>query len=139
MVQKNIIATTAAAAETTTIGFGTVISSSFVLKLSLLHYVMNLSWAPIFFGLKRLRAGHVLNVLLILTLVPIMILYGQMDPLACALLVPYFLWTSFATVLSRGICKLNPTSTMHGSWYNNAKLQDDICKLQAAAASNIGL
>jgi tryptophan-rich sensory protein len=111
-----------------------------IVLLSLIHYAMNLSWAPLFFGRKRLRAGHVLNVMLVATLLPIMWVYFSLDVKSGILLLPYLVWLLLATRLSSAVCKLNPTEvTQHGEWYNNAKLQDQIWKLRKQAAKNIGL
>lgn len=111
-----------------------------IVLLSLIHYAMNLSWAPLFFGLKRLRAGHVLNVMLVATLLPVIWVYFSLDVKSGILLLPYLVWLLLATRLSSAVCKLNPTEvTKHGEWYNNAKLQDQIWKLRKQAAKNIGL
>lgn len=110
-----------------------------IVAFSLVHYAMNISWAPIFFGLKRLRAGHVLNVGLVMTLLPIMAVYLSLDFLSGILLVPYLAWLILATKLSWDICKLNPTEVKNGYWYNNAKLQDQIWKLRREAARKVGL
>lgn len=99
------------------------------------HYLLNISWAPIFFGMKRLRLGHVFNIILISTLLPIIPLFYQVDKLAGILLLPYMAWLFVATALSDGICALNPTQ----KGYNNAMLEADIYKLQLAAANNVGI
>jgi len=109
--------------------------SSLPMKLALIHYLLNTSWAPIFFGMKRLRLGHVLNILLIATLLPIIPLFYQVDPLSGILLLPYMTWLFVATALSSAICALNPT--VQG--YNNAMLEADIYKLQKEAAKYAGL
>jgi len=110
-----------------------------IILFSLIHYLMNLSWAPIFFGLKMLRAGHVLNVALVITLLPLIAVYYSIDALSGIMLLPYLAWLLVATRLSSGVCKLNPTEVKQGCWYNNAKLQDQIWKLRKEAARNIGL
>jgi len=110
-----------------------------IILLSLIHYAMNLSWAPTFFGLKRLRAGHILNVMLIATLLPIIGVYFSLDTVSGMLLLPYLAWLLVATRLSSEICRLNPTEVKNGYWYNNAKLQDQVWKLRKEAAKSIGL
>ncbi|KAJ1456381.1 TspO/MBR-related protein [Pelagophyceae sp. CCMP2097] len=69
---------------------------------------MNLCWAPVFFGMKGLRAALALNVLLLTSLFPILLKFHAVDPVAAYLVVPYTLWISFATALNFAICKLNP-------------------------------
>jgi Tryptophan-rich sensory protein (mitochondrial benzodiazepine receptor homolog) len=110
-----------------------------IILFSLIHYAMNISWAPIFFGLKRLRAGHILNVLLIMTLLPIVAVYFSIDLVSGVMLLPYLAWLILATKLSSGVCRLNPTEVKYGCWYNNAKLQDEIWKLRKQAAKTVGL
>jgi benzodiazapine receptor len=100
-----------------------------------IHYVLNIIWAPIFFGGKRLRLGHVLNILLIATLLPVLYGFYQMDQLSALLLLPYLIWLVVAAALSDGICKLNPTT----KGYNNAMLEADISNYQQQAAKYVGL
>ena len=70
-----------------------------VLRLAMFHYALNLAWAPLFFGTKRLRAGHVLNVAIVLTLVPTVVSFYRIDVLSGLLLLPYLVWVAFATKL----------------------------------------
>lgn len=106
-----------------------------VIRLALFHYGLNLAWAPLFFGTKRLRAGHVLNVAIISTLVATVVSYYRIDALSGLLLLPYLGWVTFATKLSNEVCKLNPT--VQG--YNNAMFEDGLLKLQKRAATVVGL
>jgi benzodiazapine receptor len=99
------------------------------------HYLLNIIWAPIFFGWKRLRLGHVLNILLLTTLAPVLYGFYRIDQLSAFLLIPYMLWLFVATALSNGICKLNPTI----KGYNNAMLEADIYSYQQKAAKYAGL
>jgi benzodiazapine receptor len=120
-------------------------------KLWAIHYALNLIWAPIFFGMKRLRLGFIVNLVLIATLGLTMPLFHRIDPLSAYLQVPYFLWLIFATKLNESICCLNPTVggmnaamvqsdlCKSGPGYNDAMLQFDIEKLQTAAAKYAGL
>lgn len=110
-----------------------------IIPFSFIHYIMNISWAPIFFGLKRLRMGHVLNVLLLVTLIPIIGIYLSIDVWSGVLLLPYLLWLGLATRLSSEVCKLNPTEVKLGYWCNNAKLQDQIWKLRKEAGKRVDL
>ena len=112
--------------------------ANLALALALGHYVLNLSWAPLFFGMKRFRAAHVLDVGLILSLVLVMSLFWTLDATAGVLLVPYLVWLGFATRLSSDICRLNPTGGEEKG-YNNAMLQSDIWRLRRLAAERVGL
>ena len=120
-------------------------------KLWSIHYALNLLWAPIFFGMKRLRLGFIVNLILIATLVVTLPIFHRIDPLSAYLQVPYLSWLIFATMLNHSICQLNPTVggineamvqadlCISGPGYNDAMLQSDIKKLQTAAAKYAGL
>lgn len=126
-------------------------SANVATRLWGLHYGLNLIWAPIFFGLKRLRLGLIINLLLVTTLGYTLRLFHSIDPLSAYLQIPYLLWLVFATKLNQSICKLNPTVDgsneamrqadlcASGDGYNDAMLADDIQKLQDAAAKYAGL
>lgn len=70
-----------------------------VVRLALFHYGLNIIWAPVFFGTKRLRAGHVLNVGIVSTLLATVVSFYRIDVVSGLLLVPYLVWVSFATRL----------------------------------------
>ncbi|KAL7526456.1 hypothetical protein ACHAWF_001777 [Thalassiosira exigua] len=122
-------------------------------KLRIIHYALNLAWAPIFFGLKCLHLGLVVNLFLVATLGAVLPLFHKIDPMAAYLLVPYFLWLIFATKLNQAICKLlNPMvdgvnrvmllvdvgADGNGDGYSNDMLQYDLKLLQAATAKYVG-
>ena len=106
------------------------------MKVALGHYALNIIWAPTFFGMKRLRLGHGINLALVSSLAfGVIPLFYRVNPLSAYLLLPYLAWLAFATALSGTICQLNPTE----NGYNNAMLEDDIRRLQEEAARKIGL
>lgn len=109
-----------------------------IMVLSYIHYALNLVWAPIFFGLLKFRLGHVLNVVLFTTLIPILYTYATLDVVSGLMLLPYWIWLGVATRLSRGICQLNPTNGKD-YFFNNAKLQKEIWKLRQEAGKRVGL
>jgi translocator protein len=93
------------------------------------HLLLNLAWAPIFFGLQRLRVGLYINYGLIGTLCCLIVpWYAQIDILASYLVLPYATWLLFATCLNRSICLRNPGK------YNTARFYTDLLKLQQNAA-----
>merc|ERR1719183_3262404 len=57
------------------------------------HYIANLAWAPLFFGLKKLKLAAVWSAF-------------KKD---ARLLIPYAAWLSYATILNLAICRLNPS------------------------------
>lgn len=100
-----------------------------------LHCVLNVLWAPMFFGLQRLRAGFWISMLSITSLLWIIPAFYQIQPVASFLLLPYLAWLIFATFLNKEICKRNPTK----QGYNNAMLQAGLCRLQSDAAKYAGV
>ena len=125
--------------------------NSNALTLWKIHYILNLLWAPLFFGFQYLRVGLIINVALVTTLLMVMRLFYLADPIAAYLQVPYLLWLIYATKLNQAICKLNPMVDginearlqadlcAGGDGYNDAILEYDIAKLQSAAAKYAGL
>ena len=68
------------------------------------HYVANLLWAPLFFGLKKLKLAAVLQFGLLGSLAAVWSSFKK----DARLLVPYAAWLAYATVLNLAICRLNP-------------------------------
>ena len=116
---------------------GVVAWKSPAVGLWILHYALNLSWAPIFFGAKRLRLGLWINYLLMGTLgAGVIPMFAAIHRPSALLLVPYALWLLYATVLNQAICRRNPTD-VYG--YNGAKFEDGLIRLQQKAAIYAGL
>jgi tryptophan-rich sensory protein len=101
-----------------------------------IHFVLNVSWAPVFFCFKRFRAALIISCLMVITLMGIIPLFYRVNVGSALLLIPYLAWISFATVLNAAICKRNPTDK-YG--YNNGMLQAQIQALQEDAAKYAGL
>ena len=103
----------------------------------ILHYALNLCWAPIFFGAKRLRLGLWINYLLLATLgAGVIPRFAAVHVPSALLLVPYAVWLLYATVLNQAICQRNPTD-VYG--YNAAKFEDGLIRLQEKAAIYAGV
>ena len=106
--------------------------SSAPMILWAVHYALNLAWAPAFFGKQMLRLAQAINIALISTLLPIIVMYYRLDRLSAYLLVPYLVWTTFATILNGAICRRNPTSK---DGINDAKFQSKLIQVQKDAAA----
>ena len=65
-------------------------------------------WAPVFFGLKNIGAGLFDIVALWLAVGWTMREFTRVRPAAAAVLVPYFLWVTFAAAINLAVWKLNP-------------------------------
>lgn len=78
------------------------------LTLFLVQLALNALWSWLFFGwhLGVLAFADVL--LLWVMIVATLVAFWRIRPLAGALLVPYLLWVSFASVLNYSVWQLNP-------------------------------
>ena len=72
-----------------------------------LQLLLNVLWSLIFFGLRSPGLALVDITLLLLTIVLCIRAFHPIDRWAAYLLVPYFLWVSFASILNAGIWLLN--------------------------------
>ena len=72
------------------------------------HFLLNLSWTPVFFGLKEITAGLVVLGMVAITLVVVIALFWKVRQLAAVLLLPYLAWVLFATALNYQFLQLNP-------------------------------
>ena len=73
-----------------------------------LHFALNLSWTPVFFGLQQLTIALVVLVAIVLTLLLVIVLYWRVRRVAAILLLPYLAWVCFATLLNYEFLRLNP-------------------------------
>jgi tryptophan-rich sensory protein len=72
-----------------------------------IQLVLNAVWSFIFFGLSSLLFGFIEILLLLLAIILTIYLFYGISKVAGVLLVPYFLWTSFAALLNFSLWKLN--------------------------------
>jgi tryptophan-rich sensory protein len=73
-----------------------------------LQLVLNALWAPVFFGLKNIDAGLFDIVALWLAVGWTMREFARVKAAAAIILVPYFLWVTFAAALNLAVWRLNP-------------------------------
>ncbi len=72
------------------------------------HLMLNLAWAPVFFGAHQVSAGLALIIAVLLGAAVSAWLYGKIRPVAGWLFLPYLAWLMFATALNFSIDRLNP-------------------------------
>ncbi len=77
------------------------------LTLFLVQLILNACWSVAFFGFQSPPAGFIIIVLLWLTILFTMLRFFKLSVAAGALLTPYILWVTFASVLNFYIWKLN--------------------------------
>jgi benzodiazapine receptor len=82
-------------------------NGSGALALFAFQLVLNAAWSPLFFGLKSPLAGLLDIVPLWAAILATLIAFWKISPAAGALLLPYWVWVSFATALNFAIWKMN--------------------------------
>jgi benzodiazapine receptor len=80
------------------------------LILFLIQLAVNALWSWLFFGWHRGALAFADILLLWLLIAGTVITFWRLRPLAGALLLPYWLWVSFATALNYAVWQLNPQS-----------------------------
>jgi benzodiazapine receptor len=75
--------------------------------LFFIQLLLNSSWSIVFFGKNSLRGSFVVIVLLWIFILLTIGSFFFISKIAAVLLIPYFLWVSFASVLNFSIYKLN--------------------------------
>jgi tryptophan-rich sensory protein len=77
------------------------------LGLFLLQWLLNTLWVPIFFGMHRVGLSFVEIVLLLMVVAVALMFFWRVSKIAGALLSPYLVWVSFASILNFTIWRLN--------------------------------
>lgn len=72
-----------------------------------LQFLLNLAWTPVFFGAHQLGAALAIIVTLLIAIGFTIFLFLKVDKPAATLLIPYFIWVSYATYLNAGYLALN--------------------------------
>jgi tryptophan-rich sensory protein len=72
-----------------------------------IHLVLNMLWSVMFFGLKSPLLGLIEILILWFAIILTVYFFWKVSKPAALLLIPYFLWVSFATFLMYSIWKLN--------------------------------
>lgn len=73
-----------------------------------IQLALNVLWSLTFFGTRSLFYGFIVIVLLLIAILVTMVMFYRISKTAGLLLLPYFLWGSFATILNLLILLLNP-------------------------------
>ncbi len=72
-----------------------------------IQLALNVLWSVTFFGAQSLSSGFILIVILLVALMVTILIFYRISKTAAILLLPYFLWGSFATILNFSILLLN--------------------------------
>ena len=71
---------------------------------------LNTLWTPVFFGLRRMRAGLIVIGCLWAAVAVTLVVFARIDPVAGLLFLPYLVWVSVAAALNAAVLRLNPDS-----------------------------
>ncbi len=72
-----------------------------------IHFVINIAWSAVYFGMQSLLGGLIVIALLWVAIVTTIVLFDRVDRRAGFLLVPYVAWVSFAAYLNYAFWVLN--------------------------------
>ena len=78
-----------------------------ILYLYFFHLFFNMIWSVIFFGFHQIGLALLDLVIILIFIVLLMKIYLLKDKISFSLMVPYFLWSSYALVLNFNIFILN--------------------------------
>jgi translocator protein len=81
--------------------------ASGALGIFALQLALNAAWSPLFFGMRNPAAGLVDIAALWIAIGATLIAFWRVLPPAAVLLLPYWLWVSFATALNFAIWRMN--------------------------------
>ena len=79
-----------------------------ILWVTGINLVLNLLWSVVFFSMKKPLWALAEVSLLWLSIVAMIVVLGAVNLLYAALLLPYLLWVSVASLLNLSIVRLNP-------------------------------
>ena len=85
----------------------TAFFNSRILKLYFFHLFFNCIWSIIFFGFHQIGLALINIIVILFFIIILMKEYLKIDKLSFYLMIPYFLWSSFALVLNAAILFLN--------------------------------
>ena len=73
----------------------------------LIQMILNILWTPAFFGLKNPALALAVIILLDIAVLMTIVSFYKISKPAGVILIPYFIWITFATYLNLGILILN--------------------------------
>ena len=85
----------------------TAFFNSRILKLYFFHLFFNCIWSIIFFGFHQIGLALINIIVILFFIIILMKEYLKIDKLSFYLMIPYFLWSSFALILNASILFLN--------------------------------
>jgi benzodiazapine receptor len=81
--------------------------ATFPFAIYLVQLILNASWSPIFFGMRRPDLAFIEVVMLWLSIIATIAAFHRVNVVAAWLLLPYLAWVTFAAALNLTIWRLN--------------------------------
>ena len=78
-----------------------------ILKLYFIHLFFNGTWSIIFFGFHQIEIALINLAIILIFIIILMKIYIKKNKLSFLIMVPYFLWSSYAFILNTAIAILN--------------------------------
>jgi len=78
------------------------------------HFIGNLAWTPIFFGLQDMQTAFWVLIYVVVSLIVVIAIFWRVRRLAALLLLPYLAWVMFASVLNWQFIEANPDGGEQG-------------------------
>jgi tryptophan-rich sensory protein len=78
-----------------------------ILKLYFIHLFFNSTWSIVFFGFHQIGLALINLVIILIFIILLMRKYFSIDKTSFYLMVPYFIWSSYALILNSSIFLLN--------------------------------
>tara|TARA_B100001094_G_C17808076_1_gene612471 strand:- start:156 stop:569 length:414 start_codon:yes stop_codon:yes gene_type:complete len=78
-----------------------------LLKLYLIHLFFNATWSIVFFGFHQIGLALINLIIIIIFIILLMMKYLNKNKVSFYLMIPYFLWSSYALILNSSIFLLN--------------------------------
>lgn len=78
-----------------------------IIIIYFIHLLVAASWSYIFFGIHKIALAAFVIVCILVFIISLMRIYWMINKVSFYLMIPYFLWSSYALLLNISIWKLN--------------------------------
>jgi len=78
-----------------------------ILSIYFFHLLFNATWSVVFFGFHQIELALINLIIILILIIVLMKIYLNKDKLSFFIMVPYFLWSSYAFILNLAIAILN--------------------------------
>ena len=78
-----------------------------ILNLYFFHLLFNATWSVVFFGFHQIELALINLIIILIFIIVLMKIYFKKEKLSFFIMIPYFLWSTYALVLNSAIVILN--------------------------------